>query len=52
MKKFKPLDFLISYFKKEKNLLELLSLEKFINKYPLLFQLYNDKMKNILLKIK
>jgi len=52
VKKFKPLDFLISCSKKEKNIDELLSLEKFINNYPLLFQLYNDKMKEILKKLK
>ena len=52
LKNFKPLDFLITYYKKQKNITELLNLEKFINKYPLLFQLYNDKIDTILQKLK
>tara|TARA_B110000114_G_scaffold123481_1_gene129352 strand:- start:244 stop:1125 length:882 start_codon:yes stop_codon:yes gene_type:complete len=52
LKKFKPLDYLISSYKKQKNISELLTLEKFINKYPLLFQLYNDKIKEIFLNLK
>ena len=37
-------------FKKQKNITELKSLLKFINKYPLLFELYNDKIEKVLLK--
>ena len=51
-KNFKPLDFLISYYKKQKNTEELLKLKEYINQYPLLIELYNDKIETILLKFK
>jgi hypothetical protein len=52
LKNFKPLDFLISYYKKQKNTEELLKLKEYINQYPLLIELYNDKIETILLKFK
>jgi len=51
LKNFKPLDFLISHNKKEKNVDELLKLKKFINKYPLLSELYNHKIEKVLIKL-
>jgi len=51
LKSFKPLGFLISHNKKEKNVDELLKLKKFINKYPLLFELYNDRIEKVLIKL-
>ena len=51
-KNFKPLDFLISYYKKQKNTEELLKLKEYINQYPLLLELYNDKIYSILQKLK
>lgn len=51
-KNFKPLDFLISYYKKQKNIDELLKLREYINEYPLLLELYNDKIETILRKFK
>jgi hypothetical protein len=49
-KSFKEINYLISEYKKQKNITELKSLLKFINKYPLLFELYNDKIEKVLLK--
>lgn len=43
MKSFKPLDFLIKHYKKEKKIKELDQLNKDIIKYPLLYELYKDK---------
>jgi len=49
-KSFKEINYLMSEYKKQKNITELKSLLKFINKYPLLFELYNDKIEKVLLK--
>ena len=51
LRNFKPLIFLISYNKKEKNIDEILKLKKFINKYPLLFEVYSDKLEEIIIKL-
>jgi len=51
-KSFKEINYLISTFKKEKNIDELLKLREYVNQYPLLLQLYNDKIETILRKFK
>jgi hypothetical protein len=50
--RFKEIDYLISMNKKEKNKTELLYLKEFINKYPLLKELYEEKLLNVILKLK
>ena len=47
---FKEINYLMSEYKKQKKITELKSLLKFIKKYPLLFELYNEKIEKILLK--
>jgi hypothetical protein len=51
MKTFMPLDYLISYYKKEKNADELILLKKYVTQYPLLFELYNHEIEQILIKL-
>ena len=50
-KSFKEINYLMSEYKKQKNITELKSLQKFINKYPLLFELYNDRIEKVLIKL-
>lgn len=50
--RFKEIDYLISINKKEKNKTELLYLKDFINKYPMLKELYEEKLLNVILKLK
>lgn len=50
-KSFKEIDYLMSAYKKEKKIDKLLSLKKHIDKYPLLFELYNDKIEQVLMKL-
>ena len=51
MKTFKPLDCLISNYEKEKDVKELSQLKIYIEKYPMLFELYNYKINKILSKV-
>mgnify|MGYP006111991777 CR=1 FL=1 len=48
---FPPLDFLISFYKSQKNVDQLLRLKKFIQEYPMLFELYDYKINKILSKV-
>ena len=50
--KFKEIDFLISIYKKEKNKTELLYLKDLPEKFPLLKELYGEKLLNVILKLK
>jgi len=50
-KNFPPLDFLISFYKSQKNVDQLLRLKKFIQEYPMLFELYDYKINKILSKV-
>ena len=50
--KFKEIDFLISIYKKEKNKTELLYLKDLLEKFPLLKELYGEKLLNVILKLK
>ena len=50
LKSFQPLEYLISFYKKEKNTDELKRLKKYIEKYPLLIMLYEIKINNALLE--
>lgn len=50
--KFKEIDYLISIYKKEKNKTELIYLKDLIEKYPLLKELYGEKIINVILKLK
>ena len=47
---FKEINYLISEFKKQKNITELVSLLDYVNKYPLLSELYNKKIEKELIK--
>jgi len=47
---FKEINYLISAYKKEKNVTELLNLKDFIEQYPLLIELYFEKINKILVK--
>lgn len=51
IKKFAPLDFLISCYKKEKNKEKLIFLKNYIDKYPLLGALYSDKINEVLIRL-
>jgi hypothetical protein len=50
MKNFKPLDYLISCYRKEKDVDELIKTKKYVAQFPLLFELYDDKIEQILIK--
>ena len=50
-KSFKEINYLISEYKKQKNTTELEFLLDFINKYPLLKELYLDKISKAISKI-
>ena len=45
------LDFLITFYKSQKNVDQLLRLKKFIQEYPMLFELYDYKINKILSKV-
>ena len=47
---FKEINYLISVYKKEKNVTELLKLKDFVEQYPLLIELYFEKINKILFK--
>jgi hypothetical protein len=49
--KFSEVNYLISEFKKEKNLTELIELSLFIREYPILKELYLEKLENTILKL-
>jgi len=49
---FKEINFLISIYKKEKNKTELLYLKDLLEKFPLLKELYGEKLLNVILKLK
>ena len=51
MRSFAPLDYLIPYYESEKNIDKILKLKNYIEKYPLLSYLYNDKIDKILTKL-
>ena len=46
--KFKEIDFLISTYKKDKNMSELIKLKDYIEKYPLISELYLEKISSII----
>ena len=48
---FKEINYLISIYKKERDIIELKLLLDFINKYPLLFELYNNKIEKEIIKL-
>ena len=50
--RFKEIDYLISIYKKEKNKTELLYLKDLLEKFPLLKELYGEKLLNVILKLK
>jgi len=52
LKSFPALKYLISTYKKEKNIDQLLRLKKYIEQYPILNELYQDKIEQNLIKIK
>lgn len=49
---FKEINYLISTYKKEKNLSELILLRDYIIKYPMLNEFYGDKINLVILKLK
>lgn len=49
--KFKEVDYLISIYKKEKNITELVFLRDFFKKYPLLNELYSEKINTEIIKL-
>lgn len=52
LRSFPPLKYLISAYKKEKNIDQLLRLKKYVEQYPILNELYQDKIGQNLIKIK
>ena len=52
LKSFPALKYLISTYKKEKNIDQLLRLKKYVEQYPILNELYQDKIEQNLIKIK
>ena len=50
--RFKEIDYLISIYKKEKNKTELLYLKELFEKYPLLKELYEEKLLDVIVKLK
>ena len=48
LKTFSPLNYLISYYKKKKNIDELFRLEKYMEQYPILIELYQSKIDKII----
>jgi len=50
-KSFKPIVFLIKYYKKENNLEELINLSDIINKHQILSLIYSERIKKIITKI-
>ena len=50
--RFKEIDYLISIYKKEKNKTELLYLKDLLETFPLLKELYGEKLLNVILKLK
>ena len=51
-KLFKEINYLISTYKKEKNKTELIYLKEFIEKYPILNELYGEKINTTIVKLK
>ena len=49
--RFKEIDYLISIYKKEKNKTELLYLKDLLEKFPLLKELYGEKLLKIILNL-
>ena len=45
---FKEINYLISAYKKEKNIDELFRLEKYMEQYPILIELYQSKIDKII----
>ena len=50
-KSFKPIAFLLNFYKNEKNLVELIKLNDMINKHQILSIIYGEKIKKIITKI-
>jgi hypothetical protein len=51
LKTFPPLQFLITYYNKEKKLKDLVELQKFANSYPLLKEIYLEKIHKSIQKV-
>lgn len=50
--RFKEIDYLISIYKKEKNKTELLYLKELFERYPLLKELYEEKLLKVIVKLR
>jgi hypothetical protein len=48
---FPPINYLISHYKKEKSLEELKKLLKFVEKYPILIEIYDEKISNSIMSL-
>ena len=51
-KRFRAVSFLLNYYKKEKNLNELLKLDDFIKKHQIMTLIYRERIDKVISKIK